>query len=175
MFATSSDHLFSRFLNRYFVETGTYLGHGIDLAIRAGFNEVRSIELSRSHFSRCKAKYRGCDDIKLYFGDSALILSKVISDIDSSITFWLDGHYSGPGTAKGSTLSPILQELMQIKNHPIKTHTIIIDDVRLMGGVSFDFVTLKEIKSFILTINPDYCFSLEEGYQKDDILVAYFR
>lgn len=69
-------------------------------------------------------------------------------------------------------MSPILQELEAIKNHPIKNHTILIDDVRMFGTRDFDGVTLDQITDKLREINPNYSIFFEKGYQANDILVA---
>lgn len=101
------------------------------------------------------------------------MLFKVIRNIDCPITFWLDGHYSGGNTGKRIKRSPILEELKQIAQHPIKRHTIIIDDVRCIGSVDFDGTTLEMVKQHIYAINPKYRIKFYRGTVKDDILVAY--
>ena len=75
----------------------------------------------------------------------------------------------------GKTNSPILQELDQIKKHHIKSHTILIDDVRLFGTHEFDYVTLDQIIDKILEINPSYKISFVPGYVNNDILVAQIK
>ena len=110
--------------------------------------------------------------LSFFLGDSGNILYEVIKDIDSPITFWLDGHFSGGSTALGSEACPILKELDQIKKHPIKTHTILIDDLRVFGTHSFNFITIDQIKEKILEINPNYTFWYENGVIPNDVLVA---
>lgn len=105
----------------------------------------------------------------------AFTLYDVIKNINSSITFWLDGHYSGYDTAQGDENNPILKELEQIKKHHIKNHTILIDDIRLCGGFWFDDITLEQIISKILEINKNYTISYVDGYVKNDILVAQIQ
>lgn len=73
------------------------------------------------------------------------------------------------------TYSPVLQELEQIKKHPIKNHTILIDDVRLFGTIEFDYVTLDQIIDKVLEINPNYNISFVPGYVQNDILVAQIK
>lgn len=175
MMPTSESDTFKQFPNKYFVETGSLIGEGIQRALHAGFSHVYSIELSQQFFDECKQKFAKNPEVELFLGDSGKILYDVIKDIDSSITFWLDGHHGGGTTAKGDEWSPILKELEQIKKHPIKTHTILIDDVRLMGTEYFDFVTIDQIVEKVLEINPDYKFFFVDGYVKNDILVAIAR
>jgi hypothetical protein len=92
--------------------------------------------------------------------------------IDAPATFWLDGHYSGAGTAKGKTNTPLLQELDHIGSHHIKTHTILIDDVRQFGTQEMDFITLDEVVEKVRSINPNYKFLFEDGFIPNDVLVA---
>jgi hypothetical protein len=71
-----------------------------------------------------------------------------MSIIDEPVTFWLDAHES-------SATSTLLQELEVLKNHPIKTHSILIDDLRMWKRhkIGFDTEILKEK---LLEINPNY-------------------
>ncbi|HRI35351.1 MAG TPA: hypothetical protein PLD02_16495, partial [Saprospiraceae bacterium] len=68
---------------------------------------------------------------------------------------------------------PVLLELEAIKQHSIKTHTILIDDCRFFGTEGFDYITIDQVIKSLLEINPSYQFKYENGYTADDILVAY--
>ena len=48
--------------------------------------------------------------------------------------FWLDGHYSGKGTAKGKKETPILEELKTIFDTNDLRYVILIDDARHFGS-----------------------------------------
>ncbi len=172
LFCSADPGFFCQFPNRYFVETGSYEGGGIAAALRDGFIEIHSIELSEKYYSYCQAKFAGYSNVHLWHGDSGEILAHVIEPIQEPITFWLDGHFSGGGTAKGVMNTPLLQELEAIKKHPIKTHTIIIDDIRLLGRDEFDFIQMSEITQAIFDINKGYRISYQDGTFKNDILVA---
>lgn len=54
LFAGAPKDLFSKFPNRYFVETGTYHGNGVRLALNANFHEIRTIEIDRDLFNKAK-------------------------------------------------------------------------------------------------------------------------
>jgi hypothetical protein len=69
-------------------------------------------------------------------------------------------------------ISPLMRELEAIKEHPIKTHTILIDDIRCANGQSLGNITLDMIIQKIWEINPDYRLVFENGYVPKDILVA---
>ena len=172
LYSIAQPYIFKKYRNNYFVESGSLIGQGIHQAMRAGYRNIYSIELSPYFFEKCRRKFSHYPHVKLFLGDSGKILKDVIKDINEPITFWLDGHYSGGITAKGNSSTPILQELEAIKNHPIKTHTILIDDARQFGRYEFDYITLDEIMQKILEINSKYKFSYEDGYVSNDILVA---
>lgn len=177
LFATCRPDTFTRYPNKYFVETGCHEGYGIDLAIKAGFKYIYSIELDPNFVQFCKNKFAHSPNVHIIEGNSAEILYDVIKDIKKPITFWLDAHLVRDYQTLGYEPSPVLRELEAIKNHPIKTHTILIDDVRLFRGpdeygITYGFPALNEVQKKILEINPNYQFSYEYGHIGGDILVA---
>ena len=167
---------FTGYKNYYFVETGTLGGEAVVRALKDGFIEAHSIEMDSRLFAACRNRFARLKNVHIYNGNSANILWDVIKPLDKPITFWLDAH-RGPGAyLNDGKNSPIMQELDQIKQHPIKTHTILIDDLNGCGKIPFDYVTLDQIKSKIKEINPQYTFKLivggEQDEAKDNILVA---
>ena len=173
----SNINLFRRHnYNPVFIETGSYAGDGIKNAIFSGYEEIHSIELVEKHYQFCKSHFQFTPNVNLCLGDSVAELPSILSKLDKSATFWLDAHYSGGDTTFKDTLTPLIRELVAIKNHPIKNHTILIDDLREwqreFPAIGFG---LKEIKEIILDINPDYVFSFADGQVANDILVAETR
>lgn len=164
---------FVKYPNKVFVETGSSHGNGIEMAINVGFRSIYSMEIRGDLLQHCKERFADHPEVVLFNGYSEDILYDVIKDINEPITFWLDGHTDCP--APGRKYSPIMEELEAIKKHPIKTHTIMIDDVRLFGTHEFDHVSTSEIINKILEINPNYEILYELGYVSNDILVARVR
>jgi len=163
-------NIFNKYLNEYFVETGSFNGGGISWALDSGFKNVVSIELSELYYNKCKELYKTKDNVFLYLGDSSIILGDIIRSINTPMTFWLDGHYSGGDTAIGKYNSPLMQELDIIKDHPIKTHTILIDDMRCWNDLH-EF-NKNDILNKLEEINKDYEITYEDGFIDKDILVA---
>lgn len=157
-----------------FVETGTYQGEGIEEALKFNFKEFHSIELFKPLYDFCVEKFKDKDNIKIYFGDSSEILGSVINNIDKKITFWLDGHFSGDHTAKGKKISPIIEELEQIKTHQRSDHTIMIDDLRYVKQGYYE-MTMIQIINKIKEINENYQVVFENGVEDKDILIAYIK
>lgn len=168
-------NIFARFnKNKIFVETGSFIGGGINQAYHAGYRKIISIELSPHYYDYCKKLFGNYSSfIHLHLGDSGIVLGDIISGINEPITFWLDGHYSGgsadgiPETAGAGSESPLMKELDMISLHSVKNHAIMIDDVEMEK--------LDEMKKKILSINPDYVFELatSEDCLKDSILLAW--
>lgn len=169
--------IFAQCLSPYFIETGSYFGSGIYAAINAGFENIISIELSKVHYDFCEKKFWNNSKVKLIHGDSGLILSNVIANVNDQITFWLDGHHSGSNTASGCEPVPLIKELEQIKNHHIKKHIILIDDLRLLRNKDAEWSYLDydetDLISFLKTINKDYQISYQDTVRGEkDILIC---
>ena len=122
-----------KFDTRVLVETGTYLGD-MCIAMRRGFAAIYSIELDQALHRRAELLLAGQPHVTLLRGDSAATLPAVLERIDSPALFWLDGHYSGGVTARGSVDYPVIDELCHIGTHRINDHVVLIDDARLFTG-----------------------------------------
>lgn len=161
----SSLGLFKKYTSDIFFETGSFMGDGIQYALEAGFKKIYSMELSDKYFNHCTERFRNNKAVTVIKGDSGLDLYDAIKDIDSPITFWLDGHHSCGDTALGSAWSPLMLELNLIGKHHIKSHTIMIDDMFCWEKdnpvIGFG---IKEIQEKLLSINPDYIFEYQAGY-----------
>jgi ribosomal protein S17E len=157
-------NILQKYMNRVFVETGSHAGEGIQSALDCGFNKIISIELSEKYYNFCVNRFKSNDKVVLVQGDVEIMLEGVISRLNEPITFWLDAHYSGDDTALGMQGDPIYEELEIIKQHPIKIHTLLIDDIR---GMNVD-----KLKEKVLEINENYQISFEDGFVPNDVLVA---
>lgn len=174
-FCSGSKQVFSKYPNPYFFETGTFRGDGTQLALDAGFQKVISIELSEAYYKKSLDRFKNDHRVRIMQGDASQLIWPLIEKIDAPITFWLDSHIHIAGTARGQSNTTLLQELEAIRRHPIKTHTIMIDDVRLLSTDHLDNISLKEILDLIYLINPNYTIVFEDGYVPRDILVAYIQ
>lgn len=164
---------FGQFLNKYFVETGTFSGDGISKALGAGFKHIRSVEFDLNFVNSARQRFANNPNVKIIHGSSAEALWKTIMDIEEPITFWLDAHIFPPLPGKNC---PLIEELEQIKKHPIKTHTILIDDMHCAGTAAFDFLVQADLIAKILEINPNYKITYvpggDEGEYPQNVMVA---
>lgn len=171
---------FHEFKTRVFVETGTFGGDGIQKALDAGFEEVYSIDIDAINVRDSKNRFKDKPEVHIYLGDSSYQLTDVIAPLNEPVVFWLDAHNGFPDPEDRTTKNtPLMEELDQIKNHPIKTHTILIDDLHCCETLLFDFLTLEEIMDKVWQINPDYTITFvdggNDGEYKNNVLVAYVK
>jgi hypothetical protein len=162
---SASKEIFSKYLNPVFIETGSCDGDGIQLALDAGFKTIYSIEIAPEHYEHCVERFKDNQNVNLIFGDSRVELDKLLKTIDEPITFWLDAHYYE------NSICALLQEIEAISKHEIKTHTLMIDDIRDLVNYGLG-LNIDVLKQKISLINPDYKFTFEDGYTQNDILIA---
>ena len=112
-----------------FVETGTYKAD-TSLWASSNFDQVYSIELSPDLYRQTSLKYRNYANINFLNGNSSEILPKIMAEISQPSIFWLDGHWSGDGTAGEENECPLLQEIEAINNFGYEKY-IFIDNARL--------------------------------------------
>lgn len=117
---------------RVFVESGTYFGDMLE-AMKADFDRIYSVELSRDLHEKAITRFRGINNIELIHGDSSIELERIMAKINQPALFWLDGHYSAGVTARGAKDTPIYEELRHILNASERGHVIIVDDARCFG------------------------------------------
>ena len=161
-----------KYSNDVFVETGTYTGAAVRTALACDFKEIRSVELHKPFYDSCVKSFANEPRVHLYHGDSALKMFDMIRDIDTTITFWLDGHIE-VGVPYGKKPIPVLDELDAISRHHIKTHTILVDDRRVMGTNVWFGITEEQVIEGILKVNKNYKISYEDTCNApNDIIVA---
>lgn len=172
--------ILKKYPNTYFIETGTARGEGVQTALECGFEEIISIEANPDVFTAACQRFAVCENVTLLLGDSGSVLPTILSGISQQVTFWLDAHMSEGEPELGETVNPcpILFDLRAISGHAVKGHTILIDDIRYFrkGGIpKWHNISLGDIMGAIMDISGDYRISFEDGFDKDDILVAKFK
>lgn len=177
---------------KIFVETGTYLGDTVEIALDAGYELVHSIEVDQGMFDKCQARFKDNPKVKLWFGDSVDIIPKIVDDLNGPATFWLDAHASGPLPGGRYSPCPLVLELQAIygkevvsitengiqkvrKKSSIDNHTIMIDDRRLFGSGEWGYVQENQIMELLFAINPSYKINYLDGHQANDIICATVR
>ena len=129
-------HILAAYLKRFrlrtLVETGTFTGETVE-ALRSRCTRVISIELEPALHAAALRRFARASNVTLLQGDSAVLLPKVLQQLDAPALFWLDGHYAGPGTA-GAGTSPLLAEIRTLLARAPRGDVILIDDARQLTG-----------------------------------------
>jgi len=113
-----------------FVETGTFQGENIR-KLEPYFDVLYTIEIDPKLHAEAKAKH---PSLKIHYvlGDSSVELRKISEEIQQPALFYLDAHFSGEGTGRGSKDVPLIEE-MEILRKRNQPDCIIVDDLRLFG------------------------------------------
>jgi len=158
-----------------FIETGSYRGDSIKVAIELGFKEIFSIELHPEHYQHCVDRFSEQKNVKLFLGDSGIILSQILKDNpNTNFTFWLDGHFSGTHTARGEKASPLMEELENILSRKIENEIIYIDDMRIYKNHDSN-LNEENILSMVKKYKPDAnIFYIDTRQAKNDVLVIEY-
>lgn len=167
---------FKRFQNDLFVETGTFIGNGLQCAIDAGFEKCYSIEIHQHLYDKAITRFKPLvksGKVVLYHGDSGSLLSKIVSELDRPATFWIDAHISSQYGEKLAKNCPVLEEFDCIDRSEIKTHTFLIDDLNCFGRGAHDRITIDQVKQRILKINANYKFEFLDAHIPGNIMAAY--
>jgi hypothetical protein len=131
-----------------FVETGTYFGAMIE-AVRTHFDRLVTIELDPALHRRAKKRFYRDKRVTCLAGDSGVVLEEVLRTLHGPALFWLDAHYSGGVTARGSIDSPVVSELRSVLSHRFaQRHAILIDDARCFDGTA-GYPTLARVQSLL--------------------------
>lgn len=114
---------------RAFVETGTFKG-GTTVWASEHFDRVDTIERAEPIYAEHNERLREIEGVTPHLGDSRSVLPGILESLgDSSAVFWLDGHWSGGGTAGEEDECPIMEELELLGQRT--GDIVLIDDARL--------------------------------------------
>lgn len=157
-------------LSTDFVETGTFNG-GTCFWAKHHFPNVYTIEINEE-ISKQTASRPDCPEgIQFLIGNSRDVLPQISGKLKPNAIFWLDGHYSGPGTGGEEHECPIMEELESIMkcDNPI----IFIDDARCFLGPPLpphkqeQWPTVDEIFQFFHLHFPDHYNTIH-----DDVIIS---
>jgi len=128
------------------VETGTYMADTTRFLAQHA-SRVISIEPDKHLYSLASSRLRGLPHVQIYHGTSESILPAIMPLLTGSVSFWLDGHYSGGRTFEGPQVTPIRDELRIIEAHlnRLTEVVVLIDDVRCFDPTQAAYVTYPDL------------------------------
>lgn len=160
-----SREMLTKYLNKAFVETGTYDGGGVKRAREVGITEIHSIELDPVRFQMSAKAVVGLSGVHLYEGDTVDFLPRILSVLKEKATIWLDAHPIGEvDTCKiGKFRHPLMQELEIIKKFSFRRdHTILVDDRPEFPVFG---TTDENVMHAIRSIDPGYRVYVEPDFR----------
>src|ERR1044072_4895813 len=166
-----------------FIETGSHVGNGIELARQAGYKRIMSMDIDGANVAHCQDRFKLLPDdktpaangnINIMCGDSAIALLKFMRHVNEPAMIWLDPHSQlFDDEPKMDNPFPLLMELEQLRKHPIKTHTIMIDDVLILTHPKVTGWDNDMIENALLAINPAYKLTYLSNPVVNNILMAH--
>lgn len=153
-------------------ETGTYLGDSA-ASLAEHFGHVWTIELAEPLWEQARRRHETLDNVTFLQGASQDLLSGVADSAPGALLYWLDGHWSGQGTAGEGNECPVLAEIKAIDAGPHGARSVVlIDDARLFQtppGPPHDrdqWPSLMEVTDALRATHERYVTLLE------DVIVA---
>src|SRR5258708_23769870 len=113
------------------VETGTYYGEMV-AAMRTRFECIYSIEYAAELADRAAKKFARFSHIRIFGGDSRVVMPEVLALLQGPALFWLDAGSYGWIGMQGDQ-QRLSEELEMILSHHYP-HVILLDDARGLTG-----------------------------------------
>jgi len=140
--------------HRIFVEAGTYKGETTAFFVPHA-EQVISVELHDGLYAAAQLRFADAPNVTLVHGDSLVEIPKVVAGCSSPPLVFLDGHFSGEGTAEGEETEPAQSTLGRLADVAPPGTTIVIDDLRLFGSGLAGFPELDAITAAARAAFPD--------------------
>jgi hypothetical protein len=133
------------------VETGTYYGEMV-AAMKGRFAQIYSIEYDPELAERAKHKFGRNHHVRIFCGDSRIVMPEVLALLDAPALFWLDaGYYGWVGIR--SNEERLSAELEMILSHPYQ-HIILLDDARGLTGRD-GIPSVSDVKNYVESKFPN--------------------
>jgi hypothetical protein len=136
---------------RTLVETGTYYGEMV-AAIKREFDRIHSIELDPALAERAARKFARDRQVRIFCGDSRIVMPEVLALLTGPALFWLDaGYYGWVGIRTNE--QRLSAELDMILSHPYQ-HIILLDDARGLTGQD-GIPSVSDVKNYVESKFPE--------------------
>jgi len=142
---------------RTLVETGTYYGEMV-AAMKRRFDRIYSIEFVPELAQRAQRKFGNETHIKIFCGDSRMVMPEVLALLDGPALFWLDAGYYGWVGMQGDQ-QRLSVEIEMILSHPYP-HIILLDDARGLTGRD-GIPSAGDVKAYVEARFPERLVNVE--------------
>ncbi len=134
-----------KFALKTLVETGTYYGEMV-AAMKSHFDHIYSIEFVPELAERATRKFAHYPHVRIFCGDSRVVIPQVLALLSGPALFWLDAGYYG-WVGKQGDQQRLSAELEMILTHPYP-HIILLDDARGLTGRD-GIPSVADVKSYV--------------------------
>jgi hypothetical protein len=144
----------NNYKNKVFVETGLWQGHGIQVALDCGFDQIFSCDIHPVAIDIGKKLFGNNPKVEIHDVDSVQFLENFFQthNITEGITFWLDAH----GATDANIDAPLVKELSVIKKYCHNKNIIImIDDYHSLERWAKN-LSREDISNILMEINPNF-------------------
>jgi len=145
------------------IETGTFLGDTANFLAARGYSVI-TVEIEPRIAAWARARFDGVANVRVVEGDSGLLMTGLIADLDQPALFYLDGHYSGGETGKGQHETPVVKEVEVILRDAPSGSFVIIDDARCFGRLQ-DYPSLIDFLSSLRDRGVDDAVVMDDSIQ----------
>ncbi len=133
------------------VETGTYYGEMV-AAMKSRFERIYSIEFEPALAEQATRKFARYPHIRIFCGDSRVVMPRVLAFLTAPALFWLDAGYYG-WVGKQGDQQRLSAELAMILSHP-SPHVILLDDARGLTGRD-GVPSVGDVKAYVEATFPN--------------------
>jgi hypothetical protein len=137
-------HVWKERGHRIFVEAGTYKGETTAF-FAPHADRVISVELHQGLFAAAEQRFAKDANVTIINGDSLVEIPKIVANCPTPPLVFLDGHFSGSGTAESEEMEPAESTLRRLADGTPPGTTVVIDDLRLFGSGRAGFPELDAI------------------------------
>ncbi|MFZ0687044.1 MAG: hypothetical protein WAM89_15990 [Terriglobales bacterium] len=139
------------------IETGTYYGEMV-AAMKGHFQRIYSVEFAPSLAERARRKFARYEHVRIFCGDSRLLMPEVLALLQGPALFWLDaGYYSWVGMEPDK--QRLSAEMEMILSHPY-AHIVLLDDARCLTGRD-GIPSVAEVTSYVEAKFPQRSVKVE--------------
>jgi hypothetical protein len=148
-----------KFALKMLVETGTYYGEMV-AAMKDRFDRVYSIECVPALAERATRKFARYEHVRIFCGDSRVVMPEVLALLRGPALFWLDaGYYGWVGIRTKDNEQRLSEELEMILTHPYP-HIILLDDARGLTGRD-GIPSVGDVKAYVESKFPQRSVAVE--------------
>jgi hypothetical protein len=151
-----------KFKLRTLVETGTYYGEMVSAMARR-FDRIYSVEFVPELAERAQRKFARQPHIKIFCGDSRMVIPELLGMLTAPALFWLDAGYYG-WIGKQGDQQRLSSELEAILSHRFQ-HVILFDDARGLTGRD-GIPSVEDVKAYVNTRFPNLSIEVKHDIMR---------